>query len=79
MAKQDIEKYYDQRGGEHTVKSEWSFGSFIIYVDGVFHTRADDRLEKREIIDDLVKYKQWSETKPRKRKTPPTPGKLKAE
>lgn len=69
----EIEKYYEPSGREHTVKSERSFGLYRIYVDGEFYANADDRLDKRETIDELVKYKLWSETKARKRNTPPVP------
>lgn len=70
MAQQEIEKYYEPSGREHTVRSEWNFGSYRIYVDGELYTNADGRLEKRETIDELVKYKLWSDTKPCKRNTP---------
>lgn len=73
MAQQEIEKYYESSGREHTVKSEWNFGCYAIYVDGEFYCNADDRLDKRETIDELVKYKMWSATKPRKRNTPLVP------
>ena len=55
----EIEKYYEPSGREHTVKSEWSFGLYRIYVDGEFYANADDRLDKRETIDELVRYKLW--------------------
>lgn len=76
MARQEIRKFYEPSGKEHTVKSEWNFGCFAIYVDGVFYANADDRLDVIETIDELVRYKLWSETKPRKSKTPPRAGKL---
>ncbi len=44
-------------------------GSIPSKANGV----SDCRLDKRETIDELVKYKLWSETKPRKRNTPPVP------
>lgn len=69
----ESEKYYDPSGREHTVKSEWSFGSFVIYVDGEFYATADDRLDRRETIDELVKNRFWSGTKPRNKNTPPEP------
>lgn len=69
----ESEKYYDPSGREHTVKSEWSFGSFVIYVDGEFYATADDRLDRRETIDELVKNRFWSGTKPRNKNTPPKP------
>lgn len=73
MARQEVEKYYEPSGKVHTVKSEWNFGLYSIYVDGEFYANADDRLEVRETINELVKYKLWSATKPPKIKTPPMP------
>ncbi|MCH5165625.1 MAG: hypothetical protein J1G01_04420 [Clostridiales bacterium] len=73
MASQEIEKYYEPSGREHTVRSEWISGCFVIFVDGEFYANADDRLDKRETIDELVKYKMWSATKPLKRNTPLVP------
>ena len=73
----EIEKYYEPSGREHTVKSEWSFGLYRIYVDGEFYANADDRLDKRETIDELVKYKLWSEKKYSARACKPISGVIK--
>ena len=67
MAKLYIEKYYDQSGREHTVKYEQSFHSFVIYVDGLFHARAFDRLQLRDKINALVTENNWSAIKPQKK------------
>lgn len=70
---QEIEKYYEPSGRQHTVSTEWSLGSFVIYVDGKFYATADDRLDKRETINELVKQRMWLETRPRQIKTPLVP------
>lgn len=45
----------------------------MIFVDGVFYANADDRLERREIINDLTKDKMWFEERPKQKTTPPVP------
>ena len=79
MARQEIERYYEPSGREHIVKSEWNFGCYAIYVDGKFYTNADDRFEKRETIDEIVKDNMWLETKPLKKITPIMPASLRTE
>lgn len=73
MANREIEKYYEMSGREHIISSEWISGCYVIFVDGVFYANADDRLERREIINDLTKDKMWFEERPKQKTTPPVP------
>lgn len=57
-----ITKYIDPKGTVHTVRVEYTFGAYIIYLDGQYYSNADDRMELSETIRELVTYKQFSET-----------------
>lgn len=75
-------KYYDPDNVVHTVKTEYSFGSYVIYLDGKLYAQADDREELYDAIDSLVKYKKYTvvRTKKRHKNTPlKSPASMKAE
>ncbi len=64
-------RYYDGSGQVHTVRSEYNFGQYNIYLDGVFYASADDRLELDDAIRSLVAYKGFTVKRPKQKKTSP--------
>lgn len=67
----EIEKYYDEHGKQHTVKTCCNRGCFSLFVDGAFHCFCDSSSEKRETISELVDARNWSATRPKRQKNTP--------
>lgn len=53
-------KYIDPSGQVHTVSTEYSFGSYVVYLDGKLYAQADDRSELDDAVRSLVEYKKYS-------------------
>lgn len=66
-------RYYDADGYQHVVEIRYRYFGYEIYVDGARYASADDREDVDDAIKELVTYKCWTSTKPRKskKKTPP--------
>ncbi len=65
----DTKIYYDSKGKAHKIATVYSFGRYIIYLDGVYYTAVDDRGELNEAVSELITYRHFSATKPSKRKS----------
>ena len=55
-----ITKYVDQDGKTHAVSTEYSFGGYVIYLDGKLYAQADDRIELDDAIRELLTYKEFT-------------------
>lgn len=55
-----LTKYVDPNGQVHTVSTEYSFGSYVVYLDGKLYAQADDRNELDDAVRSLVDYKKFS-------------------
>lgn len=64
-------RYYDRDGQVHTVRTEYNFGQYNIYLDGAFYASADDRLELDDAIRSLVAYKGFTAKRRKQKKTLP--------
>ncbi|MCM1296899.1 MAG: hypothetical protein NC311_15275 [Muribaculaceae bacterium] len=63
-----LTKYLDPDGQAHTVRTEYSFGSYIIYLDGKLYAQADDRNELDDAVRELVKYKKYTVARKKSKK-----------
>lgn len=69
-------RYYDENGVPHTVEIRYRYLRYEIYVDRERYASADDREDADDAIKDLVAYKGWTSTKPKKPKKKTSPKSL---
>lgn len=63
-----LTKYVDPNGQVHTVRTEYSFGSYVIYLDGKLYAQADDRIELDDAVRSLIEYKQYTVARKKSKK-----------